>query len=59
MSHTLTEFRTLIERDTDGGEMMDFLEECAQAKFNQASFDGDDADTEFSFFSSGIKSDKY
>ena len=59
MSRTLTEFRTMIEQDTDGGDMMDFLEECAQAKFNQSSFDGEDADTEFSFFDGGIKREKY
>lgn len=59
MSKTLTEFRTMIERDTDGGDMMDFLEECAQAKFSQSTFEGDDADTEFSFFAGGIKREKY
>lgn len=59
MSRTLTEFRTMIEKDTDGGDMMDFLEECAQAKFNQSTFDGEDADTEFSFFGGGIKREKY
>ena len=40
-------------------EMMHFLEECAQAKFNDASFDDMDADTEFSFYDGGIKREKY
>lgn len=55
----LNEFRTMLEKDTDGGEFMDYLEQCAQQRFNDTSFDGGDADTEFSFFDGGIKREKY